>query len=290
MSGQTRRGRSHKAKQRSDSSSVSEDPTKVKVAHITPRLSVDNIPPHRSAAAHPPACDAGCHCCSAAAQREQSQSGAILSAIIVIDSPAPTARHLLHAASVVEGRLASSSRSAEVHDTAAEQPLSPDSTYHATLPHLVSSPPASPLNATAPTPHHGRTDSQPHHGTLAALSASSSPKVSLSSPQSRSHSPVEPCPLHARSHSLSILQVLREVNHSRNPSVIINVEHTVKEEEKDGAEEQKEQEEPAEGVDEQWKGHVHAEGEKEASVDDSPDTITLNTARINAVDKLECPI
>ena len=275
-------------KQRSESSLL--DPADVKVAHITPRISADYDPSDPAAAAQPPACEAGCQCCYEPDEKEPSTSGAVLSAMIVIESPAPDNRQLLlqaaDAEGGAEGRAASSSHSADAAPTSASilasdavdspavRALTPDSTIpSAALPHSVASLPASPLApAAVAIPAHTRSDSLfHHHGSLAALSAAASPHTTPA--HSRSPSIVAAaCPVHARNPSLSIMQVLRESNsaaHSRNPSVILTNEHVFKLQE-----ETKEEVAEAGAVDDRWKSAV----------------IDVSRGRIDTVDKMACSI
>ena len=298
----TKANKRHRAKQRSDSELVPADPTAMRVAHITPRMSMDYEPPCHPSADQPPACDGECHCYHEAEHKEPSQSRAVLSAMIVIDSPAAENRELL-VQSDVGARPASSSQSTDVPPAAAE-PTTPIDTNHsanpltspasasiATLPHSATSLPASPLATTIPAHHQHM---------LAALSSSSSPPVAFTSPaHSRSNSVVgAACPVHARSHSLSILQVLREVNHSRNTSVIFNNnEPFVKEEEeaKEGEEEEEaregEEEQQTSGVEEKWtKGQPIGGEEKEMSVDDTTNLPSIHRARIDTIDKMACSV
>ena len=231
----------HKPSQRSISSSRNTDPTAAKVAIISPRQSIDAFqqqPACRSSAHQQLACDGECQCAYEPEYKEAAcDEAAVLSAIIVIDSPPPNNRQLLltnHPQH--DGRPASSSHSTDVPSTTADftaahpanhtdinSSLSPDSFHTTTLPHSISSVPASPL-ATPTLPHHeASTDGQLQYSIPATLSASSSPKMSFSSPSHSSHvAAVRSCPVHARSPSLSILQLLQQTNHSRSPSLLFH--------------------------------------------------------------------
>ena len=285
--------RRHRTRQRSDSSLSPSDPAAVvHVAHITPRMSLDYEPPCEPAEQQP-AGETECHCHYEAEHKDESHDDAILSAMIVIESPPPNNRELLLTAADMEGRPASSSHSAEAPPDAAETitpttdnfsphpPLTPDSS-HTPLPHSAVSLPASPFTGTTPA--------KPPRTSLASLSANSSPKLSFSSPpphatHSRSHSVVgAPCPTHARSHSLSILQVLQEVNHSRNSSVVFSGEHVLKEEET-------KEESEAGGVGDGWKGTMEGEEEKTSCVDDMPSPpVSFERARIATIDNRLCAL